>query len=64
MAASQYGDVETRLDSGETVAEFMRDYFGFHYDLIWVAALSVIGFIFLFATVYIYSNKLFNFQKR
>lgn len=64
MATSQYGDVHTKLDSGETVAEFLRDYFGFRYDFLWVVSLALVGFTVLFASVFAYSMKALNFQKR
>ncbi|KAI4344068.1 hypothetical protein L6164_011342 [Bauhinia variegata] len=64
MAASQYADDQTRLDSGETVQEFMRDYFGFRHDFLWIVALALIGFNLLFVSVYTYAMKAFNFQRR
>lgn len=45
LATSLYGDVKNKLDSGETVAEFIKDYFGFRHDLflLWVVCLALIG---------------------
>ncbi|OMO57948.1 hypothetical protein COLO4_34962 [Corchorus olitorius] len=34
LATSQYGDLQTKLDTGETVAELIQDYFGFRHDCI------------------------------
>lgn len=64
LAVSQYGDAQTKLDSGETVAEFLRDSMGFRYDFLWVASLAVVGFTLLFVSVFAYSTRAFNFQKR
>ena len=64
MAASQYGDLQTKLESGETVAQLMEDYFGFRYDWLWIVALVLIGFCLLFAFVFAFSMKFLNFQKR
>ncbi|KAJ7956622.1 Pleiotropic drug resistance ABC transporter [Quillaja saponaria] len=64
MSAAQYSDVQTKLETGETVSEYMRDYFGFRHDFLWVASLALIGFTILFLSVYTYSMKFLNFQKR
>ncbi|KAK6945028.1 hypothetical protein RJ641_026130 [Dillenia turbinata] len=34
LATSQYGNVDSKLDTGETVAEFVENYFGFRYDFL------------------------------
>ncbi|XP_022756464.1 ABC transporter G family member 38 isoform X2 [Durio zibethinus] len=64
MATSQYGDLQTKLESGETVAQFMDDYFGFRHDWLWIVSLVLIGFTLLFASVFAFSMKFLNFQKR
>ncbi|XWS71977.1 hypothetical protein CRYUN_Cryun02cG0001100 [Craigia yunnanensis] len=64
MATSQYGDLQTKLESGVTVAQFMEDYFGFRHDWLWIVALVLIGFTLLFASVFAFSMKFLNFQKR
>ncbi|XVE54347.1 hypothetical protein DITRI_Ditri03aG0073100 [Diplodiscus trichospermus] len=64
MATSQYGDVHTKLESGETVAQFMEDYFGFRHDWLWIVCLVLIGFTLLFASVFAFSMRFLNFQKR
>jgi hypothetical protein len=64
LTTSQYGDINTKLDTGETVAEFIRDYFGFKYDFLWVVSLTLIGFCVLFVSVFAVSLKALNFQKR
>ncbi|KAL6330920.1 hypothetical protein AAG906_009348 [Vitis piasezkii] len=64
FAASQYGDVQTKMESGETVAEYMRNYFGYRHDFLGVVCMVLIGFNVLFASVFAYSMKALNFQKR
>lgn len=64
FAASQYGDVQTKMESGETVAEYMRNYFGYRHDFLGVVCIVLIGFNVLFASVFAYSMKALNFQKR
>lgn len=63
FAASQYGDVQTKMESGETVAEYMRNYFGYRHDFLGVVCIVLIGFNVLFASVFAYSMKALNFQK-
>lgn len=64
LAASQYGDIHTKLDTGETVAGFLKDYFGFRHDFMWVVCLALIGSCVFFASLFVVSLKVFNFQKR
>ncbi|KAF8032639.1 hypothetical protein BT93_D1534 [Corymbia citriodora subsp. variegata] len=64
MATALYGDVHSKFDSGEVVAEYLRDYFGFRYDFLWAVSVILIGFALLFVSVYAYAMKALNFQKR
>lgn len=64
LATSLYGDVKNKLDSGETVAEFIKDYFGFRHDLLWVVCLALIGSCVFFVPLFVASLKILNFQKR
>ncbi|CAL0305014.1 unnamed protein product [Lupinus luteus] len=64
LVASQYADLKSKLNSGETVSEFMKDHYGFSYDFLWVASLVLIGFTFVFAFAYIFGTAALNFQKR
>lgn len=64
MTISQYGDVETKLETGETVVEFMKNYYGYEHDLLLVVALVLIAFSLLFISIYAFSVKTLNFQKR
>lgn len=64
MTIAQYGDVETRLDTGEKVVEFMKNYYGYEYNFLWVVTLALIAFSILFVFIYAFSVKRLNFQKR
>jgi len=52
------------LDNGQSVEEFVRNYFGFEYDFLGVVAIAVASFSVLFALIFTYGIKAFNFQKR
>ncbi|KAK8936083.1 Pleiotropic drug resistance protein 3 [Platanthera zijinensis] len=64
LVASQFGDVQDKLDSGEPVADFIRSYFGFKHDFLGVVAVVVVGFPVLFALLFAFSIKFLNYQKR
>eukprot|EP00268_Persea_americana_P030001 TRINITY_DN2901_c0_g1_i1.p1 TRINITY_DN2901_c0_g1~~TRINITY_DN2901_c0_g1_i1.p1 ORF type:complete len:1438 (-),score=266.02 TRINITY_DN2901_c0_g1_i1:200-4513(-) len=65
LVASQFGDLEeVKLDTGLTVKQFVETYFGFRHDFLGVVAVVLIGFAVLFAFVFAFSIKMFNFQKR
>ncbi|KAK6914945.1 hypothetical protein RJ641_020062 [Dillenia turbinata] len=64
MIASQFGDAQDKLDNGETVEEFLRNFFGYRSDFVGVSAVAILGFTFLFASVFAVAIKVLNFQKR
>ncbi|BFG42849.1 hypothetical protein CerSpe_291230 [Prunus speciosa] len=64
LATSQFGDIQDKLETGETVEEFMRNYFGFKQEFIGVVAAVVVGFTLLFAVIFALSIKMLNFQRR
>ncbi|GAV84106.1 ABC_tran domain-containing protein/ABC2_membrane domain-containing protein/PDR_assoc domain-containing protein, partial [Cephalotus follicularis] len=64
LVASQYGDLKDKVDSGETVEEFLHSYFGFKQDFLGVVAAVIVGFPLLFAFIFAVSIKIFNFQMR
>ena len=64
MVASQFGDKKDILDTGETVEDFVRDYFGFNHDFLVVVAVVIVGFGTLFAFIFAVVIKLFKFQRR
>ncbi|KAG5048444.1 hypothetical protein JHK85_009547 [Glycine max] len=64
LVTSQFGDIKERIDTGETVEEFVRSYFGYRDDFVGVAAAVLVGFTLLFGFTFAFSIKAFNFQKR
>ncbi|KAK3416796.1 hypothetical protein EUGRSUZ_H02558 [Eucalyptus grandis] len=65
LVISQFGDLTNRLeDTGGTVEEYMRDYFGYRHDFLGVIAVVMVGFTMLFAFVFAISIKILNFQRR
>ncbi|ONK80798.1 uncharacterized protein A4U43_C01F21860 [Asparagus officinalis] len=64
LCASQYGDVTTKLDNGQTVKEFLESYFGYKHDFLGEVSAAVIAFPVLFALVFALGIKFLNFQRR
>ncbi|KAL5071417.1 hypothetical protein RYX36_022304 [Vicia faba] len=64
LVASQYGDNMDTLENGQRVEEFIRIYFGFEHDYLGMVAIVVASFSVLFAIIFIFGIKAFNFQKR
>ena len=64
LGASQYGDIEEKLESGETVSEFLRSYYGFRHEFLGVVATVSVAFPVAFALLFGFSAKYLNFQKR
>ncbi|KAH7657268.1 Monosaccharide-transporting ATPase protein [Dioscorea alata] len=66
LVASQYGDIETQMPKSDNVRvkDFIRHFYGFRHDFLGVCAVAVVGFSVLFAFVFAFSIKAFNFQKR
>lgn len=65
LLASQLGDIkEEMLDTNETVEEFIRSYYGFRHDFVGNVAIIIVGVAPLFAFIFAFSIKVFNFQKR
>lgn len=64
LITTQFGDVNERMDTGETVEEFVRSYFGYRDDFKDVAAAVVVSFSLIFGSAFAFSIKAFNFQKR
>ncbi|XP_056166149.1 pleiotropic drug resistance protein 1-like isoform X1 [Syzygium oleosum] len=64
LVVSQFGDLKNMLDdTGGTVEEYVRDYFGFRHDFLGVIAAMMIVFTVLFASVFAISIKVLNFQR-
>ncbi|KAL8162227.1 hypothetical protein V2J09_013716 [Rumex salicifolius] len=53
LVVSQFGDVEDKLENGEMVKEFLRSYFGFRHDFLWIVAAIVLGFSLLFSFIFV-----------
>ncbi|KAM1812529.1 hypothetical protein ACFX11_026464 [Malus domestica] len=64
LFSSQFGGITDRLDSGETVDEFMRSYFGYRNDFVGIVATVLVGFSVLFVFVFALGIKKLNYQKR
>ncbi|KAK6945027.1 hypothetical protein RJ641_026129 [Dillenia turbinata] len=59
-----YGNVDSKLDTGETVAEFVENYFGFRYDYLGLVAGVLVALSVIFILTFAYSIKKLNFHKR
>ena len=70
MLVSQFGDYDGNadrlqdVDGNPTVREFLSSYFGYRRDFLGPVVSVILGFNVLFAVVYAYSIKTFNFQRR
>lgn len=71
LLASQFGDYNDQQTDilrdvpGEpTVTAFLNSYFGYRHDFLGAVAGVILGINLLFAVVYAYSLKAFNFQRR
>lgn len=64
LVTSQYGDNMQKLENGQRVEEFVKSYFGFEHDFLGVVAIVVVSFSVLFALIFTFGIKAFNFQKR
>ncbi|KAM0973866.1 hypothetical protein ACFX2C_017131 [Malus domestica] len=64
LLTSQFGGIKDTLDSGETVEDFMKDYFGYREGFLGVVAIVHVGISVLFGFIFAFSIKALNFQKR
>lgn len=64
LVATQFGDIEDRLETGEKVKDFISEYLGYDADFVGVVAIVMVGMTVAFAFTFAYSIKAFNFQKR
>lgn len=64
LIGSQFGDMKDKLDTGETIEDFVRSYFGFRNDFLGIVAVVIVGITVLFGFTFAYSIRAFNFQKR
>ncbi|KAJ4836415.1 ABC transporter G member 36 [Turnera subulata] len=65
LLTSQYGNInDRRIETGQTVEAVLGTYFGYKYDFLGVVAAVVVGLGVLFALVFAFAIKKFNFQRR
>ncbi|KQK03837.1 ABC transporter G family member 32 [Brachypodium distachyon] len=65
LVASQFGDIQTKLDGKEqTVAQFITQFYGFERDLLWLVAVVHVAFTVGFAFLFSFAIMKFNFQRR
>ncbi|KAK3441449.1 hypothetical protein EUGRSUZ_B01809 [Eucalyptus grandis] len=67
MLTSQYGDIDKNISAfGETktAVAFLKDYFGFHHDQLYVVAIVLIAFPVVLATLFAFCIGHLNFQRR
>ncbi|XP_034922164.1 pleiotropic drug resistance protein 1-like [Populus alba] len=64
LVVSQFGDIQEPITATQTVEGYVKDYFGFDHDFLGVVAAVVLGWTVLFAFIFAFSIKAFNFQRR
>ncbi|KAM7276022.1 hypothetical protein ACFE04_017888 [Oxalis oulophora] len=65
MFASQYGDKEEMVvDVGQTVKQFLEDYYGYKHNFVGVVAVVSLAFPVMFALIFAIAIKILNFQNR
>ncbi|PQQ17737.1 pleiotropic drug resistance protein 1 [Prunus yedoensis var. nudiflora] len=64
LFSSQFGGITDTLDSGETVDDFMRTYFGYRHDFLDVVAIVLVGYSVVFCFIFAVGIKTVNYQKR
>ncbi|CAA6660815.1 unnamed protein product [Spirodela intermedia] len=65
LVVSQFGEYTDRMtDVDETVENFLRRFLGFRHDFLPVVGVMVVVFTVLFASIFAFSIKTLNFQRR
>ncbi|KAF8365226.1 hypothetical protein HHK36_032758 [Tetracentron sinense] len=65
LVVSQFGDIQDKfLDTDVAVEDFLRSHFGFRHDFLGVVSVVIVGFPVIFAFVFAFSIRTFNFQRR
>ncbi|KAG5249759.1 pleiotropic drug resistance protein [Salix suchowensis] len=68
LIVSQYGDIQEpitiSINTTQTVEAYVKDYLGFDHDFLGVVGAVVLGWTILFAFIFAFSIKAFNFQRR
>jgi len=64
LVASQFGDLQNKITDDETVEQFLRRYFGFKHDFLGVVGVVIVAYPVLFAFIFAWAIKVFNFQRK
>ncbi|XP_071733951.1 pleiotropic drug resistance protein 1-like [Rutidosis leptorrhynchoides] len=64
MVASQFGDYDDKLPKGYTVKEYLDSTYGYKHSFLGAVAGVNVGLVLLFAFIFAYCIRSFNFQKR
>ncbi|RZC64005.1 hypothetical protein C5167_025792 [Papaver somniferum] len=64
LVVTQFGDIQTPLETQETVEQFLNSYFGFKNSFLPVVAVVIVGINVFFAFVFAFAIRTLNFQKR
>ncbi|CAN1807341.1 ABC transporter G family member 40 [Linum perenne] len=64
LLGSQYGNVKTTMETGQSVEDFLRSYYGFEHEFLGVVAGVIVGLTVSFAVIFAVAIKSFNFQRR
>ncbi|GJX74659.1 pleiotropic drug resistance protein 1-like protein [Tanacetum coccineum] len=64
MVASQFGDFDDLLMTGESVKGYLDRYYGYKHSFLGAVAGVHVGLVLFFAFIFAYSIRSFNFQKR
>lgn len=67
MITSQYGDIDKEITVfGEpiSVSSFIKDYFGFHHDRLYVTGIVLLVFPLIYASLFAYLIGKLNFLRR
>ncbi|KAJ4837586.1 hypothetical protein Tsubulata_009692 [Turnera subulata] len=69
LLTSQYGDDDRpmKLSDGDRslpLKQVLKEVFGYHHDFLGIAGIMVVGFCVLFAVIFAFAIKAFNFQRR
>ncbi|XP_071710523.1 pleiotropic drug resistance protein 1-like isoform X2 [Rutidosis leptorrhynchoides] len=64
LVVSQFGDYHEILPNGQSVKEYLDDHFGFKKSFLPAVAGVHVGLVLMFAVIFAYCIRSFNFQKR
>ncbi|XP_073306955.1 pleiotropic drug resistance protein 3-like isoform X1 [Primulina huaijiensis] len=67
LLTSQYGDLDVDIvmfGEVKSAKTFLKEYFGFRHDRLWIVAVALLGFPALFASLFAFFMGRLNFQRR